>query len=85
MTNLALHWTRETVERLSNDPALSYWARQALIDLARRDPLDALQDCERLTALMRDRFETALRQASTAPQWRPDDPSGSGPCPKEDR
>ena len=64
-TTVALRWSRDTIAGINSDPAVSYWLKAALADLAHRDPCDALEDCEVLTALMRDRVDTTLRAART--------------------
>jgi hypothetical protein len=44
------------------DPATSYWLTAALDSTARRDPLDALRDCEMLLEIAGARL-LALQQA----------------------
>lgn len=65
-TSVALCWGPDTLARLNSDPTVSFWLKRAVTDLARRDPLDALHDCEVLTALMQDRFEETCRAAEAA-------------------
>jgi len=39
----------------------SYWLRQAISDLEKRDPLDALCDAEKLVAAMHERWFAAVK------------------------
>ena len=66
-TQVPLRWSPGTLTALFEDFAVSYWLKQAVRDLTRRDPLDALRDVELLQALMLDRLEACLR-AEAAPQ-----------------
>ena len=62
-----LRWHRDTLARWQADPAVTDWFKQALGDLARRDPLDALRDCAALAALMRDRADQLLHTSGGGP------------------
>jgi hypothetical protein len=53
------------------DPATSYWLARAMVDLARRDPLDAFADVEALYHLAKMRMDEAL---ATAPKPEPTEP-----------
>jgi hypothetical protein len=46
----------QMVAELQNDPAISHWLRDALLELGRRDPLDAANDVDLLAALMTQRL-----------------------------
>lgn len=45
------------------DPATSYWLHYAILQLASRDPIDALRDVEVLFGLASARAEAALADA----------------------
>ena len=75
-----LRWCDDTLARMGTDSTLSDWLRQALRDLARRDPLDALYDCEMLTALMRDRADQTLRKAGAPIGPNADSPGPLSPA-----
>ena len=81
LSTVTLRWCDDTLARMGTDPTLSDWLRQALRDLARRDPLDALYDCERLTALMRDRADQTLRKARAPVGPNPVGPNADSPGP----
>lgn len=46
----------EAVSRLENSPATSYWLMEAVRDLKRRDPVDALNDAEALLHVIKMRY-----------------------------
>lgn len=46
----------EAVSRLENSPATSYWLMEAVRDLKRRDPVDALNDAEALLHVVKMRY-----------------------------
>jgi hypothetical protein len=50
---------RDRYMDVSGNPATSYWLARALADLMKRDPVDALHDCETLVDLMKMRVEAA--------------------------
>jgi hypothetical protein len=50
---------RDRYMDVSGDPAVSYWLARALADLMKRDPVDALHDCETLVELMKLRVNEA--------------------------
>ena len=79
LSTVTLWWCDDTLTRMGTDPTLSDWLRQALRDLGRHDPLDALYDCERLTALMRDRADQTLRKAGARIGPNADSPNPVGP------
>ena len=60
-TQVTLQWRADTLHALCADPTISDWLKGAIVDLARRDPLDALHDIERLLTLMQDRHAACLR------------------------
>jgi len=64
-TELAVRWSREMLIALQNDPEVSPWLKQAIRQLAQRDPLDALYDAELLCALMKDRWEVSAGLKAT--------------------
>lgn len=43
---------------LLNNPATSYWLREAIKSAFARDPLDSLQDAETLVELLQQRLAT---------------------------
>ena len=71
-TRVLVRWSADTIQTIRDDPAVSDWLKQAIVDLARRDPLDALNDVELLTALVTDRWEALIR-ASRPEQVRTHD------------
>lgn len=47
-----------STETILNDPAASYWLKQAVKDAMQRDPLDALADAIALSVVLRQRLKT---------------------------
>lgn len=45
-----------------NDVTASYWIKQAYLELKNRDPVDAINDLEILSAIFNHRCEQALRK-----------------------
>ena len=52
-----------TAEAVQNNPACSFWLRDALRTACLRDPVDAVQDAEYLLAVLKHRLEGILRDA----------------------
>jgi hypothetical protein len=46
-----------TINELLSDPSVSYWLKNALRALLKRDALDAVHDAELLAGVMRERLE----------------------------
>ena len=44
-------------QNILNDPAASFWLKQAVRDALQRDPLDALLDAVALSVVLRRRLE----------------------------
>lgn len=53
------------VQCLLEDPSASFWLKQAIADLAERDPVDAYRDAELLLAVAQTRYHQ-VQQASKA-------------------
>ena len=66
-TDLAVRWSRDMLIALQNDPDISPWLKQAIRQMAQRDPLEALFDAELLCALMRHRWEVSAGLATDGP------------------
>lgn len=47
----------ERLNTILNDPAASYWLKDALRSATRRDIVDAINDAETLLAILQDRFD----------------------------
>lgn len=50
---------------LESDRATSFWLREALAALERRDPVDAVSDASILAIAARKRFEEVIAQAQS--------------------
>lgn len=50
-------------QRILDDPAASYWLKDAIAQLEERDPADARADCDVLCTIMRMRQKEALAAA----------------------
>ncbi|TNC80206.1 MAG: hypothetical protein C9356_14865 [Oleiphilus sp.] len=46
---------------LLNDPSVSYWLKEQLEVLQKRDPLDALRDAETLVEVLREKTTSKLQ------------------------
>ena len=75
-TTVAVRWSHDMLIALENDPAISTWLKQAIRQLAQRDPLDALYDAELLCALMKDRWEVSVGMKETYPLEAENDGGG---------
>ena len=75
-TTVAVRWSRDMLIALENDPSVSTWLKQAIRQLAQRDPLDALYDAELLCALMKDRWEVSVGMKETGPLETENDGGG---------
>jgi hypothetical protein len=47
----------QIAQRMEHDKSISFWVRDAIADLHRRDPIDALADVEMLATIQRQRCE----------------------------
>lgn len=61
------------IRAIINDPAVSYWLKQALEGALRRDPVDAANDAEVLAGLLMERADQFLSANPHPPA--PKDPS----------
>ena len=48
--------TATMIDEVLSDPSSSEWVKTALLDLLRRDPIDALNDLDTLLTLMQKRL-----------------------------
>jgi len=48
--------------KVTEDPAASYWLKNALIEAINRDPVDAAQDAEVLSRILKLRAEAAIQK-----------------------
>ena len=51
----------DVVQKILADPAASYWLKDAIRSLAKRDPMDACNDAELLLAVAKARATSAMR------------------------
>lgn len=51
---------QQRIRALLDDPAASYWLKHALAGALRRDPVDAANDAEALSALLAERADDSL-------------------------
>ena len=49
--------------KVTEDPAASYWLKNALIEAINRDPVDAAQDAEALSRILKLRAAAAVQKA----------------------
>ncbi|CAM2158481.1 protein of unknown function (plasmid) [Pararobbsia alpina] len=56
-----------TVDQVLADRSASSWLKRAVIDLLQRDPVDAANDAEVLSALMAHRADELLSRADAQP------------------
>lgn len=54
--------TSPSAEQILNDPACSFWLKEALEKSLNRDPVDALNDAEILMAVLRGRLNALMGQ-----------------------
>lgn len=57
--------TPPTPDQILNNPAASFWLKEALQKALTRDPVDALNDAETLTSVLQSRLENLMPQRST--------------------
>lgn len=50
-------------QKIFNDPVASYWLKNAVMQTAERDPVDALRDAEQLVIFLRVRLALIQRGA----------------------
>ena len=50
----------QEIRRLCEDPAISYWLREALLSALERDPVDAANDAGLLCVVLDKRLEMIL-------------------------
>jgi hypothetical protein len=54
-------WFQDAL-KVTEDPASSYWLKNALIEAINRDPLDAAQDAEVLSRILKLRAAAAVQK-----------------------
>lgn len=57
--------TYPTPDQILNDPASSFWLKEALQKALTRDPVDVLNDAEILTSVLQYRLESLIPQRTT--------------------
>jgi hypothetical protein len=53
--------------KVTEDPAASYWLKNALIEAINRDPVDAAQDAEVLSRILKLRAAAAIEKGPELP------------------
>ena len=56
----------QSILAVTEDPTTSYWLRDAIVGLMERDPVDAANDADFLSDLMRERVAEGFRTAGVA-------------------
>lgn len=53
-----------TTEEIINDPASSFWLKEAIGKCLERDPVDALNDAETLVAVLKTRLDSVVARSA---------------------
>lgn len=56
--------------KVTEDPAVSFWLKNALIEAINRDPVDAAQDAEVLSRILNLRAAAAIQKGSEVPSTK---------------